>query len=50
MTALSPGTRVAWSSYWPHRSVGHRTAHVETIRADGRRKLRYVKIARLVVR
>lgn len=54
-TPLSPGARVAWSSGWPYyrsfsgivRSVGRRTVHVETRRADGRRKLRWVKLERL---
>ena len=51
---LSPGQRVTWSSYWPYRNfagtvvhVRKSTAQVRTKRADGRTKMRYVKIARL---
>lgn len=57
MSEIALGARVAWSSYWPYRSfsgivrsINRRTAHVETIKADGRRKLRWVKLERLVVR
>lgn len=56
-TPITPGQRVAWSAWRPQRhfsgivrAVGPRTAHVETRRADGRRKMRYVKIGRLVTR
>lgn len=52
-TPLSPGARVAWSSWRPRRafeghvvSVGKRTAHV---RLTGTHKLRWVKLERLAV-
>lgn len=54
-TLLTPGQRVAWSSYWPWRyfegtvvHVRKNTVQVRTQRADGRTKMRYVKIKRLV--
>lgn len=54
LAQIRPGQRVEWHSYAPRRafvgqvrSIGKRTAHVATRRADGRVKLRYVKLARL---
>lgn len=53
MNTFSPGTCVAWSSWWPRRSfsgvvrsVGKKTAHVQL--HSGR--MRFVKIERLRVR
>ena len=48
---IAPGQRVAWSSYWPYRTfvgtvVWVRKSTVQ-VRLCGKRKMRYVKIARL---
>lgn len=55
MPLLAPGQRVAWSSFWPRRSfsgtvvfVRKNTAQIRTQRADGRTKMRFVKIKRLI--